>query len=63
MFTFKQLSQYKQIWCFRCNCMQSVCIHRKCPQHCDMCDRIKEIRLRASEAQTAQMLYSDIMSG
>jgi hypothetical protein len=46
----RQLSQTsKQIWCFGCNCMQNVCIHNECPQHYNMCDRINEIRLKASE--------------
>jgi hypothetical protein len=38
----------KQIWCFGCNSMQSVCLHKGCPEHCDMCNRIKEIRLNRS---------------
>lgn len=38
----------KQIWCFGCNSMQNVCLHKGCPEHCDMCNRIKEIRLNRS---------------
>src|SRR5215831_11299922 len=38
----------KQIWCFGCNSMQRICLHKGCPQHCDMCNRIKEIRLNTS---------------
>ena len=34
----------KQIWCFNCNSMRNVCIHDSCPEHCDLCFRIKKIK-------------------
>ena len=42
------MSPSKQIWCFGCNSMQIVCLHKGCPEHCDMCNRIKEIKLNRS---------------
>ena len=33
----------KNLWCFNCNSVRVVCIHDECPEHCDMCTRIKEI--------------------
>lgn len=53
-------SSSKQIWCFACNCMQNVCLHKECPQHCDMCARIKEIRSKASGYK--RILYTKIES-
>ena len=48
LWELSQLSS-KEIWCFGCNSMQIECLHKECPQHCDMCDRIREIRLNASK--------------
>ena len=56
-----QSSSTKEIWCFGCNCMQSVCNHRECPEHCDMCMRIKEIRLQASGSE--QIPYPIVKPG
>ena len=56
-YLLSQLS-VKEIWCFGCNSMQIVCLHKECPKHCDMCDRIKEIRLNTLENK--QILYARI---
>src|SRR5947208_12079991 len=53
----------KEIWCFGFNSMQSVCLHKECPQHCDMCYRIKEIRLETYMTQSEQIPYPSIKSG
>src|SRR5919202_3819112 len=31
----------KELWCFACNSMKITCLHECCPEHCNMCDRIK----------------------
>ena len=38
----------KELWCFNCNCVKTVCLHNSCPDHCDLCDRIKEIAIKSS---------------
>jgi hypothetical protein len=36
--------QQQEIWCFGCNSTMALCNHNECPEHCDMCVRIKEIK-------------------
>ena len=55
-----RVSPSKQIWCFGCNCMQSVCLHKGCPEHCDMCNRIKEIKLNRSTSPDVYTLILKI---
>ena len=38
----------KELWCFNCNCIKGVCLHNECPQHCDMCIRIRELAIKSS---------------
>jgi hypothetical protein len=35
----------KELWCFACNSVKLTCLHDSCPEHCDMCDRIKAIAI------------------
>lgn len=48
-------SSSKQLWCFDCNMTQSVCLHKACPEHCDICNRIKEIRSNRSILQVTDV--------
>lgn len=38
----------KELWCFNCNSMRIVCLHDSCPEHCDLCLRIKAIIMKSS---------------
>jgi len=38
----------KELWCFACNSVKTTCLHDNCPEHCDMCDRIKAIVMRTN---------------
>ena len=38
----------KEVWCFACNSIKITCLHDCCPEHCDMCDRIKAILMRTN---------------
>jgi len=30
----------KQVWCFVCNSLRSICIHDNCNIHCSLCFKI-----------------------
>ena len=34
--------------CFSCSSMKVTCLHDCCPEHCDMCDRIKAILMKTN---------------
>jgi hypothetical protein len=38
----------KEVWCFACNSMKITCLHDCCPEHCNMCYRIKAILTRTT---------------
>jgi hypothetical protein len=38
----------KELWCFNCDSMRIVCLHDSCPEHCDLCLRIKAIIMESS---------------
>jgi hypothetical protein len=38
----------KELWCFNCDSMRIVCLHDSCPEHCDLCLRIKAIIMKSS---------------
>ena len=38
----------KELWCFACSSMKVTCLHDCCPEHCNMCDRIKAIVMRTN---------------